>query len=321
MPLFKPLPRVVQNLVPLGRENVTTPPVSKLCLVQSPGIRIGMLVSTWTSWSIVEIVFARTFWCLHPLYAHLHMTTVICGREQANSLTIYQYRLLVIARAFLIKANRQNLTIQEGNRSCCMVVRFVQVKTGYSKPNTYYLFYGKKWHLYKDYFTKDQPVIILKSVVASHDWHIIIVYQYCNDIRDAVCHFLRKRIHRAPPMEYLLESLELILSNNYLRFEWQFYLQKKGTVMDSFVVSSFATYLLAFWRKLLFINPFFSAGQFMEPFKSTISLLYGQNLKIFVRIYYVQTQVFTKWGNISWRQGGGKRRTFDNQDLFKTKWS
>ncbi|CAH2301995.1 Hypothetical predicted protein [Pelobates cultripes] len=50
----------------------------------------------------------------------------------------------------------------------------------------------------------------------------------------------KSEVYEGPPVEFLLEGLFLTLSNNYFRFEKNFYIQETGTAMGSAIAPTYA---------------------------------------------------------------------------------
>ena len=83
----------------------------------------------------------------------------------------------------------------------------------------------------------------------------------------AMSHYLAKRpIDVLPPLEFLLNLVEIILSNNFFKYSGKFYLQLQGTAMGSAFAPSYACLVMGLWEEKYIHNII------NNPFHSKISL-------------------------------------------------
>lgn len=94
---------------------------------------------------------------------------------------------------------------------------------------------------------------------------------------EALQHFLSLRPPMSKPsLECILDLADIVLSNNFFRFQNEFYIQKKGTAMGSKMAPNYACLYMGLFEKehvLNPVNPFYSQIRFYKRFIDDIFLI------------------------------------------------
>lgn len=79
---------------------------------------------------------------------------------------------------------------------------------------------------------------------------------------EAMTHYLKQRpAEILPPTEFLIDLVEIILSNNFFKYSGKYFLQLQGTAMGSAFAPSYACLVMGLWEEKFIntnLNPFYS---------------------------------------------------------------